>query len=831
MIKHRYLVLFFIFFQTLSYTQAPSKWNSIEIYEAIEKLNFLGSALYIAAHPDDENTKLISYLSNKVKARTAYLSLTRGDGGQNLIGPEIREMLGVIRTQELVTARNIDGGSQLFTRANDFGYSKHPKETLQIWNKDSVLGDVVWAIRNFKPDIIVNRFDHRTPGATHGHHTSSAMLSVEAFDLAGDASKFPSQLKYVTSWQPKRTFFNTSWWFYGSEENFKKADKSRLLDVDTGVYFPIKGISNSEIAALSRSQHKSQGFGALGTRGSLTEYLELVKGDLPKDKNNLFEGIDTSWNRIKKGKEIQVLLDQILQEYDFTNPSASTANLIEVYKKIQNLEDQHWKQVKLEEIKDIILAVSGIYLEASTTTAFTTPSATLPIQIEAINRSSTPVVLSSIIIPAINYKEQVNKKLEDNRTENIEVSGKLMANLSYTTPYWLKTTGSLGMYHVADQKLIGRPETPSQLQVSFELSINNISIPITKQIVYKVKDPVKGEVYQPLEIIPEVTINLKEEVLLFADTLSKKLPVVIRAHKDNMKGEASIKTVGNWKITPDKIAVNIVKKGEDQTVYFTLTPPENQNIAAICPEFKIENTTYTKKINQVTYEHIPNQTVILPSEAKAIKLDIAIKGKEIGYINGAGDVVPESLRQIGYNVTILEPTKLQLNTLKKYDAVITGVRAYNILNELAFKQKVLIQYVKEGGNLIIQYNTSRGLKTNDLGPYPLTLSRDRVTDENATVSILDSEHPALNSPNKITAKDFEGWVQERGLYFPKEWSKEYTALLSMADEGESIKKGSLLVASYGKGNYVYTGLSFFREFPAGVPGAYRLFANLISLGK
>ena len=250
-------------------------------HEAIQKLNFLGSALYVAAHPDDENTRLIAYLANEVKANTAYLSMTRGDGGQNLIGPEIRELLGVIRTQELLAARRVDGGNQMFTRANDFGFSKHPDETMEIWNKDEIMADVIWAIRKWQPDIIVNRFTHeydpKWAGRMHGHHTASAMLSHEAFDLAGRKDVYPEQLDKVDVWQPRRLFFNTSWWFYGSRENFAKADKSRLLGVDVGVYYPIKGKSNTEIAAESRSMHKCQGFGSAGTRGSSMEYLEKIK--------------------------------------------------------------------------------------------------------------------------------------------------------------------------------------------------------------------------------------------------------------------------------------------------------------------------------------------------------------------------------------------------------------------------------------------------------------------------------------------------------------------------------------------------------------------------
>ena len=430
-----------------SIAQQPKKLNSSEIYESIKKLNFLGSVLYVAAHPDDENTRLISYMSNHQKARTAYLSITRGDGGQNLIGPEIRELLGVIRTQELLTARQIDGGEQLFTRANDFGYSKHPDETLKIWDKDKVLSDVVLAIRKFKPDIIINRFDHRTPGRTHGHHTSSAMLSLEAFDLSNNENSYSNHLEITTLWQPKRLFFNSGWWFYGSRENFEKADKSNLLSIDIGTYYPSLGLSNTEIAALSRSQHKSQGFGNTGTRGQQLEYIELIKGEIPEDKTNLFEGIDTSWNRVKGGNEIGSILSKVESEFDFTNPSASVPALVEAYKLIQNLEDEHWKSVKTREIKEIIGACSGLYLEAVAETNHATKKDTINLKLEVINRSNQIIVLESIINA---NKVYINKniKLSENIKYVFDEDLDFDSDQQTTSAYWLTKKGTLGMYEV-----------------------------------------------------------------------------------------------------------------------------------------------------------------------------------------------------------------------------------------------------------------------------------------------------------------------------------------------------------------------------------------------
>ncbi|MEX1384319.1 PIG-L family deacetylase, partial [Lutibacter sp.] len=499
-----------IFSTSISFSQAPKKPTSGDIYESIQKLNFLGTVLYIAAHPDDENTRLISYFSNEVKARTAYLSLTRGDGGQNLVGPEIRELLGVIRTQELLAARKIDGGEQFFTRANDFGYSKHPDETLEIWNKDEVLKDVVAVIRKFKPDVIVNRFNHRTPGSTHGHHTTSAMLGIEAFDLAADKN-YKTHLKNDVIWQPKRIFFNTSWWFYGSQENFDKADKTNLIDLEIGAYYLHKGLSNSEIASLSRSQHQSQGFGSTGSRGNQTEYLEFIKGDFPNNKN-VFDGIDTSWNRVEGGKAIAKILTNVEKQYDFKNPSASIPQLLEAYKLIQNLKDAYWKALKSEEIKNIIAASAGLYLEAIANNASTTQNSKNTIKIETINRSDYPVSLKSVAINPLNVVETKNIELANNESQQFSVEIEIPSEIKNTFPYWLHKKGTLGMYAVLDENLISLPETPREVKVDFMLDFNGVTIPFTKEVVYKYNDPVKGEVYQPFEVLPEVSASFPEKV-------------------------------------------------------------------------------------------------------------------------------------------------------------------------------------------------------------------------------------------------------------------------------------------------------------------------------
>ncbi|MBC3758562.1 PIG-L family deacetylase [Hyunsoonleella sp. SJ7] len=825
------LYLWMAFFW-LSFVQAqkPTTPSSAEIYESIQKLNFLGSVLYIAAHPDDENTRLISYMSNHVKARTAYLSLTRGDGGQNLIGPELRELLGVIRTQELLAARRVDGGEQLFTRANDFGYSKHPNETLEIWDKDQVLSDVVLAIRQFKPDIIINRFDHRRAGRTHGHHTASAMLSMEAFDLANDKNSFPEQLQQTSTWLPSRLFYNTSWWRYGSKEAFDKIDKSNMISVDIGTYYPLKGMSNNEIASLASSQHLCQGFGRLLSHGSQDEFIEFLKGDPLNGETNVFAGIDTSWNRIEGGNPIGNILNGIEENFNFKNPSVHIPDLIKAYKLLQNVENQHWKTQKTKELKAIIEMCAGLYMVASAETNWATPGESINLNIEVLNRSDAPITLVSYEnASGLHISKQI--ELKNNIRFTFKEALKVKADTQPTTPYWLDKKGTLGMYQVDDKMLIGKPETPRTYTIDFNLLIDNTPIKITKPVIQRYSKPDKGELYRPFEIIPEASAKIKEKVIIFNDSKQQDITVVVKAGRDNLEGNVEVCHPNDWQIYPKKQKVEIGHKGETQTLVFTVIPPNNQSEGLIGPIVHIGDQDYTKELIEINYEHIPFQTVLLPSESKVVRLDIQKRGENIAYIQGAGDAVPESLEQIGYNVRVLTLDDINPETLSNFDAVVVGIRAYNTLDNIEFKQQQLFDFVANGGNMIVQYSTSYRLKTDKIAPYDITLSHDRVTDENAEVRFLAPEHDVLNFPNTITQKDFEGWTQERGLYFANSWGKEFTPVLSMNDKGESAKEGSLLVAKHGKGYYIYTGLSFFREFPAGVSGAYRLFANMLSLGK
>lgn len=815
------LKIFLLFFISVQlFAQAPKKLSSNEIYHEIQKLNFLGSVLYVAAHPDDENTKLISYFGNHVKANSAYISLTRGDGGQNLIGPEMGELLGVIRTQELLKARSIDGGKQFFSRAYDFGFSKVPDETFEIWDKQQVLNDLVQCIRNFRPDVIINRFDHRTPGTTHGHHTASAILSVEAFDIVKNDKN-----------APRRLFYNTSPWAFPTQEAFDKADKSNHVIIDANVFYPILGKSNGEIAAFSRSQHKCQGFGSTGNRGSENEYLELIKGDLPPTRNDVFEGINTSWTRIPEGKAIGDILEKVEKNFNFRDPSVHLKDLTTAYTLIQQIKDEYWRNQKSEHIKNIILACSGLYLEAVSNSENVTKSESFDLDFEATNRSEATIRLKEVSF--LGKKIIKNQVLENNKALRFKENNiTLPADTDYSNPYWLKEEKTKGMFVVKNEAFRNFPQTENDLPVTFVLDIEGTTIDFTKNITYKFNSPENGETYRPFVVLPDVVVSFTNNVVVFGDNNPKDVWVKVKTLQNNAKGTVTLQIPKGWTISPKEIPFDIQKKGEESLLRFTLTPPSNPDNATLTIVATTNGKTFNQQLIEIDYDHIPKQTVLKTAVAKAIRLDLKKYKQNIAYLMGATDEIPQGLEQIGYNVKLISASDITSENLATFDAVILGIRAYNTIPELKLKSKILNHYAENGGTVIMQYITS-GYRDNtdisDFTPYRLTIGRDRVTEEDAKVSWVNPTHPVLSYPNKITEKDFENWIQERGLYFATEWSEEFEPIFSMNDKNESPKLGSLLIAKHGKGHFVYTGFSFFRQIPNGTEGAYRLLVNLIEL--
>lgn len=818
--------------------QQPEKWTSTQIYEGIEQLNFLGSVLYLAAHPDDENTRLISWLANEKRANVVSLSLTRGDGGQNLIGTEMGPALGVLRTQELLAARSIDGGKQFFSRAIDFGFSKHPDETLDIWGKEAILHDVVWAIRKWQPDVIINRFWHEydpaLAGRMHGHHTASSALSYEAFDLTARKDVFPEQLDFVQPWQPKRLFFNMYSFFAPiGEDQLAEVRKTGLAAMDVGVYYPLKGKSNNEIAAESRSMHKCQAFGTVGSRGSETEYLQLLKGNRMDDESNIFEGINTTWTRVTGGAAIGELTKKLAADFNFANPSASIPLLLDIYRNIEALPEGFWRNQKLEETRQLIQACLALYTEAIASDFSATPGEMVNIAVELTNRSDIPVVLNSISFFPTGRDTLLTLPLANNKPFKGKFSLSLPEDLSVTNPYWLNETPELGQYIVADPQMIGKPETPRATRLVYHLEVGGLKLDMEDELTFKKGDPVAGEVFRPFEITPPVFASIDNPVYVFTTASPQKIDMVVKSGKANIKGQAKLALPEGWRAEPASVDFEIALKGAEERFSFMLYPPVQASEGFARPEITVDGKTYTRAVQFIEYEHFPVQTMLKDAAAKILKIDLKIAGEKLGYIMGAGDEIPTALQQMGYEVKIIAPEALGQTDLSAFDAIVAGIRAYNTVEELKFQQPRLLEYVNNGGTLVVQYNTNRGLVIPDkeIGPWPMELGRDRVTKEDAEVRFLIPDHPLLNYPNKITPRDFEGWVQERGLYFVSNWDERYQALFSANDPGETPKNGALLVTEYGKGHFIYSGLSWFRELPAGVSGAFRLFANLVSLGN
>ena len=808
--------------------QAPQSWTSAEMYQAIKKLNVLGSVLFVAAHPDDENTRLIAYLSKDKLYRTGYLSITRGDGGQNLIGDEQGIELGLIRTQELLAARRIDGGEQFFTRAYDFGYSKTPEETFTKWHKEKILADVVWVIRKFQPDVIINRFPVTGEGG-HGHHTASGILANEAFAAAADPNSFPEQLQYVSVWQAKRLLWNT---FNFGGTNTTREDQFKL---DVGGYNPLLGKSYGEIAAESRSQHKSQGFGVPAGRGEAFEYFKATKGDQPV--NDLMDGVDFTWKRIAGGEAITKMVDELSASFDFLHPEKSVKGLVQLYAALRNMPNGYWQNKKLEEIKQLIQQCSGLFIDATTTEQFAVITDSIRINFSFNNRLGVDATLKKVKIVSGQLVDSIfDQRLAKNRNLNYAKTFFINPQTKQTQPYWLESKMEEGYFNVKEQTSIGQPDVDPSIFLLVDLNIEGQEIQFARPVKYKYTDPVRGELYQPLVVLPPVLVSVDEKIKIskgnneFSGTLnltSKKkgfsatLTDVGREQVDKVKIQYS----------PDKVFFE--EKNKTISVNYSIQASKDNDYYFAVDAGNGRKDVYHTGMKEVKYDHIPNINYFTVATVNNKKLDLKTYGKKIGYIVGAGDKVPEALEQMGYEVILLTDKELSRNNLDKFDAILTGVRAYNTNEWMSKHYDKLMKYVEQGGNMIVQYNTNNflgGVRAR-IGPYHFTINRNRITDENATVTLLKPEHPVFNFPNKIIPDDFKGWIQERSIYHASDTSGKFEKLIGMNDPGEKSDDGSLIVAKYGKGWFTYTGIVFFRELPAGVPGAYRLLANIIGLNK
>jgi LmbE family N-acetylglucosaminyl deacetylase len=823
-----YLLLFFSNYllrpDALS-AQPPEPMNGAELLLALQKVNVVGSVLYVAAHPDDENTALLAYFSKGKKVRTGYLAITRGSGGQNLIGSEKDDALSILRTQELLAARKIDGAEQFFTRAVDFGYSKSAQESLLKWDEEKILADMVWIIRMFKPDVIITRFSPERGG--HGHHTASAILARSAFIAAADPQRFPEQLSLVQTWQARRLVWNG--WM--QEQASVDSSGNPIVSIDMGEYNPVLGKSYMEIAAMARSMHKSQGFGSAAMHGSLRNHFLHTAGETPA-QHDLFDGIDLSWHRVPGGEKIGALLAGIEKKFNPARPDMILPDLLAVYVLMKKYQDNHYARVKIKELERIIQSCSGLWLEAISPDYSITAGDTLFYTCTLVNRSRFPIMLSKIEVPLVHQDSSFNVSLQYNQPRSIKLNYILPVSVPVSYPYWLKGYHGEDIYPAGDQNLTGLPVQADPLQVRLKLLFNDIPVSYDLPVVHRWADRVKGELYRQVSIAPAVTANLNQSLLLFPNRASKKISLLLKSWKKNAAGYIKLNLPDTWHSEPESTFYKFSGKFDEQEITFVIHPGDPGISTPMQIQLWNDGLKSSNSYSTISYDHFPTQLFFPAAEVRLASFPAAIGHENIGYIMGSGDEIPDCLNQLGYQVTLLSDEDLQQGNLSGYDVVITGTRAYNtrtILQMQGINGK-LFDYVEQGGTLITLHNTRFGIRAEHIGPYPLKISDARVSREDAPVVFLQPDHLLLNWPNKITDSDFDHWVQERGLYFADDWDGHYAPILSSSDPGEKQQHGGLLYTSYGKGHYIYSGYAWFRQLPAGVPGAYRLFINLISIG-
>jgi LmbE family N-acetylglucosaminyl deacetylase len=800
--------------------QSPRPMSASDIREAMDRLATVGSILYIAAHPDDENTAFLASMVHGRNIRAGYLSITRGEGGQNLIGSEQGDLLGMIRTQELLAARSIDGGEQFFTRAIDFGYSKTAEETLRLWGKEEIVSDIVRVIRSYRPDVVVTRFTPELGG--HGNHTASAGLALEAVRSAGDASRFPDQLLTLAPWSPKRLVWNAF------RQGGGAAGGSGLTE-DLGAYDPVIGRSYTELAGEARTMHKSQGFGAAQNRASAVNSFQHVWGD--SARLDLFEGIDLTWRRLTGGERVQTLVDSLRVTFDDRDPSKSIDRLSEIRSAIAGLPDDPWKRRKLAETEDLIIACAGLWIDALAPRAAIVALDSLSVTLTAVNRSAVPVRILSWSLNTPEIASEDTMQLEPLVQRTSTLSGRLPKTAVITQPYWLAAPHEAFRYVVPDPEMLGRAEGDPAFTATVDIKIGGMTIRRTVPVRHRRVDPVDGEVYRPAFVTTPAHVSFDHPVHVFTATAPRILTVNVAAVREITGAAVQLELPTGWIATPAVGSLDRMSAGERRSFAFEVRPSPAAKTGTARAIVDVEGGTIDIGIKEAVYDHIPHQVLHIPATTRLLSVPLKVKAGIVGYVMGAGDEVAEGLRRIGCRVEELTDEALSSGDLRFFDALVVGVRAYNTRPTLRALRNRLERYVRDGGTVVVQYQTTARGESDDFAPVPLVIGRERVTEEDAPMRILEPHHRVMTHPNRIAEADFAGWIQERGLYYASTWDTVFVPILSANDSGEPPRNGGLIVARIGKGYFVYTGLSLFRQIPAGVPGAYRLLANLVSLGR
>jgi LmbE family N-acetylglucosaminyl deacetylase len=811
-----------------------------EVLRSVDHLQTAGSVLYIAAHPDDENTRLLAYLSGGLGLRTAYLSLTRGDGGQNLIGTEQGTALGVVRTHELLAARRIDGAEQLFTRARDFGYSKSAKETLAVWGHDEILADVVWAIRTFRPDVVMTRFNEDLPN--HGHHTASAILAREAFTAAADPARFPDQLAHTSTWQADRLLHNVSLWRVKDTSTL-----SHLPKLEVGGFDALSGQSWGEISAASRSQHKSQGFGVATSRGPHTEFFVPVATTTTTPKDGPFDGLRWGWDRYQGGLEVAARVRALQASFDPRAPHKSVGPLLYVRQALDDVLRHADPKGPLTaivphtraRIDELVVALCGLHLEVRADARAVAPGAALPVELIAINRADVPVRLLRASLPG----RQGDWLSEVALTARMEARQRTTLTIDAahppTTPHWLLQPPLPGRFTIDELALRTAATTPPPLLFEIQLEIGSHLVAVHRPVEHVWTDRVHGEQKLPVSVVPPLTAVFHDDVRMLVGAGPVEVKLTVTAEVDDARGQLQLEGPRGATVSPTSVPLSFGRRGEARTIVAWVTPTPGAGLhtqpGALWARLKTtakdgQTSSWALARHSIEHPHLPPLSFLAPAELPLVPLKLARGGvRRVGVIEGPGDKVPAALAAVGYEVVTLTGEEIAAG-LNGIDAVVVGVRALNADPTLSAHKDALLAFVAKGGRLLVQYQTNaRGPALQvDLWPRPLRIATGRVTDETAVMTPSPAS-PVVKGPNRLDATDWQGWVQERGLYFAESWDPAWQPVFSVADPGEAPQLGSTLWLQHGKGVVVYSGLSFFRQLPAGVPGAYRLFANLLAL--
>ena len=797
--------------------------SATEIAHRLERLRSPIRVLYVAAHPDDENTQFLTWLARGYKVRAGYLSLTRGDGGQNLIGAEQRPLLGVIRTHELLAARELDGAEQWFTRLRDFGYSKSAEETFRTWGEDFSLSEVTRVFRTFRPHVVVTRFPEEGP--THGHHLASARLARRAFMAASDPHQFPDQIKEgLRPWKVRRLFYNFPH-FWASRG--REPPPGKRFDIDVGGYDSWLGVSYGEISGRSRSMHKSQGFGASARVGPWMETLIQLEGDEPKGADP-WAGLP-GWQDLPGGAEFGSAIQNVLKVLDGRHPAALLPWLGTAHKAAGELKDEVLRGEVQQEIERLLVAASGLYVEARADVAEVFAGRTLSIKVRALARAEgANVVLRRV--SGNGFSKTPRIVLSDNKVYSEDVLLKSENGSQPSRPHWLSLKPAAEKYTVSDAQQALKPVAPYPFEAAFEVGIGGVGLVTRVPVLRHWVDPVLGERTEPLDVAPPVSVTPEAPVVVVPKRQGQELRVTVRAGLDGFKGH--IGWTGTEVISPARLPVDLPPEGTVQLSFKVSGSLGARSAVRSTYQFKGEKprAAWTRVV--VDHTHIPRVTHRAPAAVELVPAELELPKGRFGYIPGSGDAVASILGRLGLHFADIDERMLTTGELAPYDAILVGIRAFNVNEALVRSRDRLMDYVHKGGTLVVQYNTKNfssklGL---DIGPYPISISRGRVTDETAEVRMLDPAHILLKRPHRLTMADFSGWVQERGLYFAESWDAAYTPIFSMNDMGEEPLTGSTLYARYGKGHYVFTGLSFFRQLPSGNPGAIRLLINFLSVG-